>query len=161
MVAYGTCQRQGSGWSTTAACALPDPVVHARKPFMGDRALSAQNDFVVHHLCYSCVIFTGLADRSCLFDPAYILNLVHHVAALQRSLVQSSTFFFSLNAFLVCLPCLGCCVHLSLLSPVLFSILISSWSWMLCLPPLVISCAISATVRGVPFKDNNLYFSSI
>eukprot|EP00434_Breviolum_minutum_P005530 symbB.v1.2.004877.t1/scaffold264.1/size247971/18 len=53
------------------------------KPFMGDRALSAQNDFVVHHLCYSCVIFTGLADRSCLFDPAYILNLVHHVAALQ------------------------------------------------------------------------------
>ena len=46
----------------TAACALPDPVVHARMPFMGDRALSAQNDFVVHHLCYSCVIFT---DRPC------------------------------------------------------------------------------------------------
>ena len=38
------------------------------------------------------------------------------------------------------------CPPLPLLSPVLFPILISSWSWMLCLPPLVISCAISATV---------------
>ena len=86
VVASYTIHREGRRSSTTHF--IFDPILQTRKPLLGDRAIDPQDDLGLHHMRNPSVLFTDLADGSCVVDSLNIINSIHHANAIYGNLAK-------------------------------------------------------------------------